>query len=110
MIAGRFAIARATATRCCSPTGELRWKVIEPPAKSHKFERFGSGKGVVGDLVHQFDILPRGQARNEIVELKNEPDALATILRKCVVVHGREVLISEPHLARCRTVEAPHYV
>ena len=74
-------MARATATRCCSPpeSCEGKWssRCSRPTSASAcRVEWF------VGNLVHQRNVFENRQARNEIVELKYETDVLTPVTRK----------------------------
>jgi hypothetical protein len=53
-------------------------------------------------LRHQFDVLQRRQARNEIVELKDKADVLAPEARQSSVIGSSEVVVQArlPSLTR----------
>ncbi len=70
----RLAMARAIATRCCSPpescAGKCRIRSSSPTSSSASSGRIG----LRDDLGDQSDVLPRRQARDQIVELEDEAD------------------------------------
>src|SRR5690606_21800674 len=60
---------------------------------------------IVRDLGDERDVLPRGEARHEVVELENEADVPAPIERELPLRRVREVLAAEQEPARRRAVE-----
>ena len=90
--------------------GELRRKVIETIAEADERECLFGAHRVGRDVGHERNVLPSGEARDEIVELEDEPDVLAAVLREGAIVRGDEVVIAKPdHAARGR-VEAAENV
>ncbi len=92
---GCLATARAMATRCCSPPESCAGKVIDPFLQPDQCQRLVRVHRIVGDLGHQFDILARGQAGHQVVELKHEADVIAPVAgqfacRSCPSATGRE--------------------
>ena len=76
---GELINARATATRCCSPTGQLEGFVVHPPAKSHPLQqRPGPGlrrlHGLAGDPGRQAHVLQRRQLGEDVIRLKDKPN------------------------------------
>ena len=74
---GRLAIARAMATRCCSPPDICAGKVVGAVREAHQGERVGRRHRVVGDLGDQVHVLAGREARDQVVELEDEADACA---------------------------------
>ena len=109
-MSGRFAIARAMATRCCSPPESWagKWFSRSPsPTSRSASSRLHRVRGYLG---HERHVLERGQARDQVVELEHEPDVLAPVLRQPRVVQSRQLVVEEPGLAAARGVEAPEDV
>ncbi len=71
--------------------GELRREVVEPVAEPHQLERLLGLHRVGRDLADQRDVLPGGQAGDEVVELEDEADELAPVARELVVVGVAQV-------------------
>ena len=77
---GRLAMARAMATRCCSPPDICAGKVIHAVAEPDQIAaRLRRGIGIARDLGDQGDVLARGEARDQVVELEDEADVLAAV-------------------------------
>ena len=62
--------------------------------------------GDAGDLHRHGDVLVRGQRRDEVEELEDEPDLLAAQPRERVLVEPRDVDAVDEHVAGRRRVEA----
>jgi hypothetical protein len=76
---GFLAMALAIATRCCSPPDKLRREMVHPVFKIDQRQSIGGRHRMFGDLCDQCYILPRRQARNQIIELKDEADMIAAV-------------------------------
>ena len=70
---------------------ELRREVIEPIAEADERERLARVERVVGDLGDQRDVLARGQAGDQVVELEDEADVAPPVARQLVLVGVGEV-------------------
>jgi hypothetical protein len=110
---GRFAIARAIATRCCSPPESCagKWSIALGEAdERERLQGLGSRiHRVVGDVGDEGHVLARGEARDQVVELEDEADVLAPVTRERVA-RRRPVERASPRyqltLARRGHVEA----
>jgi len=51
------------------------------------------------DVRHERDLLTRGEARDQIIELKYKPDVLASVARQRAVVRGDRIVIAKVYLA-----------
>ena len=85
---GPFGDARAIATRCCSPPDSCagKWSSRWPRPTSAS-----ASSGVIGsrdDLGDQRDVLPGGQAGDQVVELEDEADVLAAVPRERALVRA----------------------
>ena len=78
----------------------MRWP--SPTSRSAS----AAGIGCVGDVGDELDVLARRQARNQVVELEDEADVLAAVLRERGVGRRREIEVLEAHPAGRRRVEA----
>ena len=56
--------------------GQLRREMVQARAEVDQFQRGFGRHRVAGDLGNQPHVLPRGQARDQVVELEDEADAL----------------------------------
>ena len=72
---GRLAMARAMATRCCSPPES--WEVVHAGGEADQFERFLGGHRIARDAGDEGDVFAGGEAGNEVVKLEHEADAVA---------------------------------
>src|SRR5690606_35943155 len=84
---------------------ELRREMIEAVLEPDERERLLWRNRIVRDLGDERDVLPRGEARHEVVELENEADVPAPIERELPLRRVREVLAAEQEPARRRAVE-----
>jgi len=65
---GRLAMARAMVTRCCSRPTSARGN--DPSARLDRPDRARSRQhGIARDLRDQVDVLPRGEAGDQVIEL-----------------------------------------
>ena len=78
---------------------KLRWKVVEAVAQAHQRECLFGLERVIGDVGDQRDVLAGRQARNQVVELKDETN-----------VRVRELLRFEEDPPRARHVQATQNV
>ena len=76
---GRLAMARAMATRCCSPPESCAGKCAARSRQADQRQRLGGRHRVVGHLGDEFDVLARGEARDQVVELEHEADVVAPV-------------------------------
>ena len=103
---GRLAIARAMATRCCSPPDSCEGKWSTPLAQPDHAQRLGGRHRLGGDVGDELDVLARGQAGNQVVELEHEADMLAAVLRQLALVGRGEIVIAIADGSRRGHVEA----
>ena len=104
-IAGSDTRARAIATRCCSPPDSSVGRCVGPVAEPDPVEH---GEGPVASLPgtdagheqRQLDVLGRGEDRDEVEALEDEPHAPGPVLGAAGVGHAVEVLAVDR--ARCR--------
>ena len=75
--------------------GELRREVVEALAQPDQRERLLGRHRIVRDVGDQRDVLARGQAGDEVVELEHEPDVVPPVLRELFLVGVGEVAASE---------------
>jgi len=94
---GRFATARAIATRCCSPPDSCagKWCSI------HRID---------ADFRHQLDVFQRSQARDQIVELEHEAHMLAPEGSQCRFVGAGQVVVQIVQSAGSRRIETAQNV
>ena len=92
MISGRLASARATATRCCWPPdssdGRCFRRFVEADGLDDLVEPRGVGLAA-GEAGGQRDVLRRGERRDEVERLEDEPDPVAAQLGEPAVVELR---------------------
>src|SRR5690606_8177096 len=81
-------------------------EVIEPPLEPDERERLLGWHRIVRDLGDERDVLPRRQARHQVVELKDEPDVPAPIERELALRGSGKLLAAEQQPAGGRPVEA----
>src|SRR5512143_689943 len=84
---------------------ELRREVVDPGGETDQRERVGGRQGIFGDLGRELDVLARGQARNQVVELEDEADLVAAVRRELPLVGGREALAAVESFAARGDVE-----
>ena len=85
--------------------GQLRREVVQPLAQADQLAappRAASGRGDLGD---QGDVLARGQAGDQVVELEHEADVLAAVAGQRGVVGGGQVVVAVADGAGGRHVE-----
>src|SRR3989441_2105111 len=58
----------------------------------------------------QLEVLDRGDARNQIEELKHEPDAVQPMLLESALVHDAQVLSLDQNLPRRRPIDAAEQI
>src|SRR5262249_43742758 len=89
--------------------GQLRRIVMAAIGKTHFVEQLpGASRRIApaGDFHRNKYVLERRQRRNEMEELKHEPDLLAPQLCECILPEPRNVHIVEEDLTAGRRVEA----
>ena len=59
--------------------GELRREVMQPVVEPDQLQRHRGVHGLRRDLGDEGDVLQRGQARDQVVELEDEADVLAPV-------------------------------
>ena len=95
---GHLAMARAIATRCCSPpeSWEGKWscRSASPTSSSAWL-----GRSDVWRFGNQRYILQRGEARNKVVELKDEANMFTAIAGKLGFTGAHQVMFSPSSLA-----------
>ena len=82
--------------------GELRGEVVETIAQSDAGEQVAGANaraGVAAKLEGNLHVLERGEGRDQLKALKDEPNFLAAQLGSFVFVHRREIGAVENHLA-----------
>lgn len=86
--------------------GELSREVVETVSKAdHLQRRFGCHR-VRRDVTDERYVFPSREARNEVVELKYESDALSSVGRQFLVVRLTQIAVSIAERPGCGTVEA----
>src|SRR5262245_7522762 len=70
---------------------------MKPFAESDQPQRLIGGHRTLGDFGHQLDVLQRAQTRNQVVELKNEPDVFAPESRQLAFIRLEQVVVTEAH-------------
>src|SRR5689334_19590421 len=73
--------------------------------KTDQGERILRTHRTLGDVGHQRHIFDRGEAGNQIVELKNESDVLAAISCEVGIGRSRQVVVQKPYRATGRHIE-----
>jgi hypothetical protein len=97
--AGRLAMARAMATRCCSPPESCGREVVQALAQAHQGQGLLRPHGRPGDLGHRRHVLAGRQAGDQVVELEHEAHVIAPV-GSWLLVGGREVAVQVEHLPR----------
>ena len=85
---GRRAIARATATRCCSPPGELHGIVMGAVGEADLGEERGRARervGIARELERHRDVLERGERRDQVKGLEDVAEGVAPEARERVL-------------------------
>ena len=85
---------------------QLGREVVEPVREPDQRERVRRVHRIGRDVGHQRDVLARGEARDQIVELEHEADVLAPEARQLRLVRAAEVVVEEVGLAARRDVES----
>ena len=98
-------MARAMATRCCSPPDSCAGKWSLRAIEVHQTERVHRSHRIVGDFGDERDIFPRGQAGDQIVELEHEADVAPAVGGQLCLVGPGQVGVPVEHLAARRHVE-----
>ena len=91
------------------------WQVRHPVAELDQRQQLGGAfvhlrARPASQVEREPDVLKTRQGRQEIEELKNEPDLVAPDPRELVVREAGQRLAVDAHLARGRTVEAAHKI
>ena len=75
--------SRGRSRRAAARHPKLRRKVIQAVARDRPARSASSGGiGLLGDLGDERDVLARGEAGDQVVELKHEADVLAAVARE----------------------------
>src|SRR5690606_6977969 len=90
--------------------GKLRWKVVNSLAQPDEFQRFLWRHRIPGDLGHERDVLTRGQAWNQVIELEHETNMVPPVTRQFRIGCRRQILIPIMHRAPRWNVEPPENV
>jgi len=91
------------------PTRQLRREVICAFVKSHELEQLQRAlaqTAVLCERQREFDVLSRGERRNQVEELKDEADRFTAIFRQLSVVIATDVMPKYVDAPGCRSVEA----
>ena len=64
-------------------------------SSSDQRERLLRRHGIARNLGDQRDVFPRGEARDEIVELENEADRVAAESRQLILVRAGEIVVRD---------------
>ena len=106
--------ARATATRCCSPPDSMPGPVLErgraSPTRASSAAARGraSAGGTPRDAQRHLDVLERGELRQQVVELEDEPDVAVAERARARVGRCRPDRASPmPHRRRRRARSSP---
>ncbi len=86
-------------------TRHLRREMIHAIAQPNKRERFFRLHRMRRDLGDERDVLARGQTRDQIVELKDEPDMLTAVTGKRGVVKRGQIMIAKTDAAAGRHIK-----
>ena len=103
---GRLAMARAIATRCCSPPESCAGKVVQPSLELDEAKCVLRCHGIRGDLGDQGDVFDGGEAGDQVVELEDEADVLAAVGGQRAFVGLRQIGVAIEDAAARRDVEA----
>ena len=90
--------------------GKLRGEMVHPRREAHEIERGLGRHRVPRDLGDEADVFAGGEARDKVVELKNETHGIAAVEGEFVFVSAREVGAAVTQLARSRHIEAAELV
>jgi hypothetical protein len=66
--------------------GHLRWEVIHPVAETDQCKSLFGRHRLTGYFGNQRNVLASGETRDEIIELEDEPDGVAPVLRERLLV------------------------
>ena len=107
---GALASARAIATRCCSPPESWEGRCsarAASPTRSSSSRRAPAPLGALEAPRRQrrLDVLDRGQRRDQVELLEDEPERVAPQARELAVAHRHEVLALELDAPARRAVE-----
>jgi hypothetical protein len=86
-------------------SGQLRGKMVEPMVEADHGERLLGRHRAFDDVGDERDVFARGQAGNEVVELKDEADVRAAVLGQFGLGGGGEIVILVNDLTRRRDIE-----
>ena len=84
--------------------------MIEPVFQPDKRQRLVGCHRIRGDVRHQGDVLARGQAGNQIVELEHEADMRSSVLGEPIAVELIEAQAAVVQGAAGSDVQATEYV
>jgi hypothetical protein len=87
------------------PTRELRGKVVESIAEADHLQSLLGRHRVGRDLADERNVLTRREARDQVVQLEDETDEVAAVLRQLRVVRSAQIPILVPERPRGRAVE-----
>ena len=72
--------------------------MIQPLAQAHQFQRLLGRHGLGSDVGHDGNIFARGEAGNEVIELKDKAHVVAAKAREAGVAGVGQVFAVVPHL------------
>ena len=111
--AGSRTIARAIPTRCCSPplicAGSLRASPPSPTRSSDsraRARRSTTTDPLGAELDREFDVLERGERRQQMEVLEHDPDVFTTPGGEAVGTHPVDPGASDDQRARGRLIDA----
>ena len=107
---GAFATARAIATRCCSPPESSAGRCLSRSAEAEEPQELARARPRLrlrepADELRHDHVLERREFRQQVVELVDEADLLATQAGAADIVHGRGRRAVDEDLAAVRLLE-----
>ena len=100
---GRFTMARAMETRCCSPPESWSGRLVELLLQADQAQDLGDLRlddvaALADDLKRERDVLEDGLVRQQLEVLEHAADVAAQV-RHAPVAHGRKVLARDVDMA-----------
>src|SRR5205823_3536314 len=90
-------------------TGELRRKMMHPVAESDPSQQLAGANvrtRIAAQLEWNLYVLERGERRDQLKALENEPNFLATKPSTRIFVHGGEIFVIDEHCAARRGIQS----
>lgn len=78
--------------------------------KPDQLERLLRTERMLGEIGDDRDVLARGQARHQVMELEHEADVIAPVRGARALARGREIAIAIEDVTRARDVEPAEQV